>query len=68
MFQTPPCSSSVTGGNKLHECLYNMVLTTLQYTIIAVKIPVKHLCIKQRKKLWKLRKKTQINIKNLLGQ
>ena len=34
-----------------------------------MKIPVKQLCIKQKKKkLWKLRKKTQINIKNLLVQ
>ena len=51
----------------------NQHILTLQYTIIAVKIPVKQLCIKQKRekkiwKLWKLRKKTQINIKNLFVQ
>ena len=52
MFQTLPCSSSVIEGNKLHGIECNMVLTTLQHTIIAVKIPVKQLCIKQKKKIY----------------
>mgnify|MGYP001792714862 CR=1 FL=1 len=31
-----------------------MVLTTLQYTIIAVKIPVEQLCMKQKKKIMEI--------------
>ena len=46
-----------------------MVLATLQYTIIAVKIPVEQLCIKTKgKKVWNLLKKTRFDMKNLLVQ